>query len=206
LKSWAGSEDPPGWVADATLTPPDLSQSPQVTCVAWSALRPEAGSARLVSGCFEAGVTTWAAEIEPVALEKIASIALSTALRVRSDATLAPGAIDHRAAVTTQSLAGRGARAITSIGFTPAQGAPLLRACMRVCVGDDGASECASLIEGAIPAGEYVSPPPPSFGLRATLAAVHHPRATATFAIALACALGWIAIATRRRPRASRAK
>jgi hypothetical protein len=47
----------------------------------------------------------------------------------------------------------------------------------------------------------FVPPPPPSVGLRALAALVHHPTETAWGLVALAVALGWVAIATRKRPR-----
>jgi len=202
LKSWAGSDPPRGWIADESLGAPDLSQSPQVACTEWSALRPPEGPARLVAACFETPIASWSAEIEPMALDKIASMALSTALRVRSDATLAPIATQHAEDVTTQSLEGQAARAKTSLGFVQHDGASFAHACFLVCAGKDDA--CA-IVDRATPRGAYVRAPQASFALRAILAAVHHPRATAKGALGLACALGAAAVLTRRRQRTRRA-
>jgi hypothetical protein len=229
LKSWAANQslEPPGWIADTSFAPPDLSQSPQIACTEWSALRPADGAgARLVAGCFETSLSTWSDEIAPMALDKIASMALSTALRVRSDATLVPrdasrvandGSRAVRAeslpadSVRIQTLAGIGARAKTSFGFVRDQrdeaanaATPsAARACFILCVADDR-DECAHAIDAAEPNAPYVVPPPTTLWLRATLSAVHHPRAAGLCVLGVACAVGFAALVTRRRPGSAR--
>lgn len=199
MKSWAGNAaSPAGWIA-GDLAPPDLSQSPQLALTEWSALRSPEGTSQLVTACFETPLSSWSAEVEPIALDKIASMALSTALRMRPDASLTPKETRREENVTTQSLAGNATRAKTSLGFVRHDDATFAHACILVCTGDG----CPAT-DDAAPANAYVAAPSASFTLRALLAAVHHPRATALGGAGLACAIGAAAVLTRRRPRTRR--
>jgi hypothetical protein len=187
------------WVVDPSFGPPDLAQTPQVTLTQWAAWR--RGDAELVAACFRAPVGTWAPEIEPIALERIAAMATSTALRVRGDASLRPVTVARGERIVTQSFAGDAASARTFLAFVRADPSDpdsrAAAACFALCAN----GSCAGEIDRAELEGPLASPPPTSAALRALLAAIHHPRATAWAVVALACVAFAIAVMTRKRTR-----
>jgi hypothetical protein len=192
---------PAAWTADPSFRGPDLAQTPQLTETRWTAWRRAGSEERLVVGCFRAPVGAWSPEIAPIAMDRIAALAASTALRIDPGASLAGGPLEGDGVAIAQSLAGDRTRARTWLAFTggPSQsGAPYAaHGCMAVCARGD----CDDAVAQARLTGTLAPPPQASRGLRALLALVHHPRATALGGVALACVAGAIALATRRRPR-----
>jgi hypothetical protein len=200
------AEAPAGW-GRVAFGPPDLSQSPQVALVDWSAWGPPDGaptaSARLVTACFEAKTTTWTPEAEPLVLDKIAQVATSTALRLAPVGPLHVVGTDRTGDLVSQRLEGSfehgwvGSR--TFLGFqTQTQS---VVACFALCVDDAARDGCASSLRTASMVGQLGAPPSEGLGLRVTMAAVHHPRTAATLAVLLAALGAVLAVATRRRPR-----
>ena len=192
---------PAVWTVDPTFRGPDLAQTPQLTETRWTAWRRAGAEDVLVVGCFRAPVGAWSPEIAPIAMDRIAALATSTALRIDPGASLAGAPLEEDGVAIAQSLAGDRTRARTWLAFTggPSQGGDPYAAhgCMAVCARGD----CDDAVAHAKLTGTLAPPPPASRGLRALLALVHHPRATALGGAALACMAGAIAIATRRRPR-----
>ena len=189
--------------------------------VDWSAWAPPgATDARLATGCFAAETATWTDEAQPLALDKIAQTATSTALRM-AGAGLDVGALAPTATlgtlgpgqVVSQRLEGRGAVARSFLGFVPGR----VVGCFVLCVEPERATEsnrvanvphdratgqtCAPSVEGARATGDFQAPPAASVGLRVVLAAVHHPQSAAG-ALVAAGVIGAIgALLTRKKPR-----
>ena len=193
---------PAAWTVDPSFQGPDLAQTPQLTETRWTAWRRAGTDDVLVVGCFRAPVGAWSPEIAPIAMDLIAALATSTALRVDPGASLAGAPLTDDGVAIAQSLAGDRTHARTWLAFTggPSQGGEPYAAhgCMAVCARGD----CGDAVSHATLTGTLAAPPPASRGLRALLALVHHPRVTALGGVILACIAGAIAIATRRRPRA----
>lgn len=175
--------------------------------VDWSAWAPPgATDARLATGCFAAETATWTDEAQPLALDKIAQTATSTALRM-AGAGLDVGALAPTATlgtlgpgqVVSQRLEGRGAVARSFLGFVPGR----VVGCFVLCVEPERATgqTCAPSVEGARATGDFQAPPAASVGLRVVLAAVHHPQSAAG-ALVAAGVIGAIgALLTRKKPR-----
>ncbi len=192
---------PPEWTQDEAFGPPDLSQTPQLITAQWRAWTRD--RAELVAACFEARLGTWSPEMEPLALERLASLAAATVRRTEPDAPLHVTATTREADVAMQSLDGAGASARTWLAFTRTgdDGYAAL-GCMASCAH----GPCEAIVAQARLVGPRVPPPPLSLPLRALLALVHHPRATALASATFAFLVGALAVATRRRPRGDRGR
>jgi hypothetical protein len=175
---------PPGFVPDPRTTPPDLSQTQQIELTQWDAYRssPAEDAEALVAACFQAAVDSWAPEVTPLAQAKLDET-------IAGAATRAPPGPPHA------PIAARKAQ-----GFVHGARGPLLVSCFAWCRG----AHCADAVRGATLPDDFVSPPEPSFALRAVLWFVHHPRGTASALVGLAALLGAVAIATRPRPKRRR--
>jgi hypothetical protein len=192
---------PPGWT-QAAVEPPDLSQSPQVSQEQWEAWGP-AGTTdtRLVVGCFRGETSTWSTEADGVALDKVADVASSTALRVAGVGAMQRIGSARASNVLRGKLEGSGEAdgRIVASTFLAFQG-ETAHGCFALCVDRGGA--CRASVEASQLEGEFTPPPPTSAVLRAVLTLVRHPEATAWCVVGITAALGAAAIATRKRPRA----
>ncbi len=194
---------PSGW-EKAALDAPDLSQAPQIVLEQWEAWRPpSAADAILVVGCFYGQASGWAEEADDAALDQLGHVASSTGLRVAGVGGLARGAKERAGPVTSVRFEGtadgQGVLAASAfLGFTGTRA----HGCFALC--SDRAQRCTEATAGARLAGALTAPPPPSAGLRALLALVHHP-AAAGWGVAGAFVLtGALAVVTRHRPRSRR--
>ena len=170
---------PDGWVEDATLAPPDLSQTPQSRATEWRVWRGPPPEPLLVAACFETGTEVWAPEAGPLVLDKMAQFAASTAIRAAR-----PGVHASRAL----------------FGFVRTGEGHVLTSCFAMCTNEADAA-CAASLDSARMQGPLVEAPRPTFGVRLLLSAVHHP-ARAAGAIGGIVCLGFAgAVATRKRPR-----
>ena len=197
---------PPGFTDDGALGPPDLSQTPQSRVSEWRAWKGEADGPRLIAGCFETPTEAWAPEAEPLALDKMAQIAVSTAIRAGRPEKLVAGETRHEGDVVTRALEGDGAARIF-LGFVHPSSGFVLTSCFSLCT--DGTlatpprngTACSVSVGTAAMHGPIVRAPAPSAGVRALLAMVRHPTATAWAIAATACLGGALAVMTRKRPR-----
>ncbi len=192
-------EVPAGWVNDASVAAPDLSQAPRLTLEGWYGARSPDGHARLVWGAFRADAAGWAPEANELALHKLLGTASSTAARARGEGTMHVVASGPAGRLTRQTWAGDGLEGAGLLGFTGDQ----VHAAFAVCVADRGATppaDCARAARSATLRGPLDAPPPPTLAMRAGLALVHHPRAAQLSLLGALVVLGCLAIVTRRRP------
>ena len=198
---------PAGWSPGA-LEPPDVSASPELALASWSAWRPAGdpskGAPRLVTGCVFVQTSSYTAELEPIALGKIAELAASTALRVAEIGPLRVVASGRDGDIVREAREGdaTGPR-VTEQSFLafprPERG---VAGCFALCVAPEGGPPaCEASVRSARLAGDLGPPPAEGWGIRALLLAVHHPREAVGLAVALSVLGGFVAVATRRRPR-----
>jgi hypothetical protein len=197
---------PLGWTVDV-LPPPDLSQVPQIALEQWSVWGGPQGEdrARLVAACFATEAQAWAPEMDPLALEKLEGMAASTAVRVSGVGTMRSRSTGRGASLVEERLDGTGEaegllRAHLFLGFVATRQGTALRGCYALC---SGGAACEASVDDATLRGSYLQPPGPSLTLRALLAIVHHPACVGWTLAGLSCLLCVVAIATRRRPRAT---
>jgi len=193
--------EPPAAWPSAPLAPPDLSETPQVTLVEWRAWGPDRlPNVRFVVGCFASEVTTWAEEADDIALDKLAQIASSTALRVAGLGAFTRTARAKTTLVTTARLEGTGdsrgvLSATTVLGFTAGQA----YGCFVLCV--DPTQTCRDSAFTAALDGPLTPPPAPNVAVRTLALLVHHPGAAGWGLVGLFVGAGALAVATRKRPR-----
>jgi len=187
---------PPGYARDDGRLPvPDLGETPQITLESWRV--DTDGPATLVGACFGGRAGAWLPEADEVALQKLASMTLSTALRAGVEPNMRPVAEAREGSVRTQTLAGEGLRAKTFLGFEPG-GA--VHGCFALCL---RSASCEGAVDGSSLEGTLVEPPAPGLAGRALAWAVHHPRDAAATIAGVFVLGGILAILTRRRPRVS---
>jgi hypothetical protein len=206
----AASVEPPAAWESVAFDRPDLSESPGVTLVDWRAWGPAAplgdtpnGAGargdRLVTGCFTRATSRWTPEAEPIALDKLAQVATSTALRVADVGPLHVTTTDRRENVVSQRLEG----AWDAKTFLAFEGDTLI-GCFVSCVESPRSARtagCAASVDAAHLEGAFGAPPPRGVWLTAAMAATHHPRLASAALAALAASAAMLAVATRKRPR-----
>lgn len=182
-------EPPAGWV-ETEVSAPELSQAPDVTLTEWRALGRQ-GHAKLVAACVRTPVSSWSPELEPVALERVAALASSTALRL-FDVGVSAGAVERRGHVLEQALTAS-AGAVLGRSWLAFSGSHA-NGCFLLCA-DAACATCGASLGGPITA-----PPSTGAALRALLFLVHHPRETVLFALLLTAIAFGLVVATRPRP------
>jgi hypothetical protein len=196
----AAAVEPPAAWESVAFDRPDLSEAPGVTLVDWRAWGPPDGRAdRLVTACFTRATGRWTPEAEPLALDKLAQVATSAALRVADVGPLHPTRTDRHDNVVSQRLEGKW-DARTFLAFED----ETLIGCFVSCVESPRSTlnaGCAASVEGAHLVGSFGPAPPRGVWLTAAMAAVHHPRVASGALAALAALGATLAVATRKRPR-----
>lgn len=193
----------PGSFASASLPPPDLSGSPQITLRDWRSWSD--GAATLAAGCFGAHSASWSTEVTELAEQKLVDVTLGTALRVRTDASLQVTGRNTDGQVREQQLAGDGVHGRTFLAFERGE----VHACMAVCVDAPGEARrgepsCADAIATSRLEGTFEPPPEPGAALGALLYAVHHPKPVALGFASLVVVAGIVSVWRRPRRRGAR--
>ncbi len=206
---------PPQFIEDHTLGPPDLSQTPQSRVSEWRSWASAPGGPRLFTGCFETPTDAWAPEAEPLALDKMAQIAASTAIRAGLGGQLGGGENQREGDVVMRDLVGDGTARVF-LAFVRGSRGFVLTSCFAMCTSPSASSEgdpapklsrdCGPAIRMAHMRGPIVRAPEPSAGVRALLAMVHHPTFTTLAICGTACLAGAVAVITRKRPRSRNRK
>ena len=191
----------PDSFSSASLPPPDLSGSPQITLRDWRSWSD--GASTLAAGCFDTRATSWSGEVTELAEQKLFDVSLGTALRVRDSVGMRIASHEVQSNVRQQQLEGDGVRGRTFLGFRDGD----VNACIVVCVGARAEApgsppSCADAIASSRLEGTYEPPPEPGVGLSALLYAVHHPRPVALVFAAVVVVAGIVSI--WRRPRGRR--
>jgi hypothetical protein len=174
-----------------TLSPPDLTQAPQLTLEQW------ASTSDLAWGCVRGDVSHWSADATELAQSKLTALASSTLARLGSTSPGLHVTATKNGPLTIEvSLESDGAaRARTLLAFT--SDPPRAHACVVVCA---DAARCGSELAAAHPTGELRPPPPPGVALHALAATVHHPHAALGVLAGAVFFAAALAVATRPRP------
>ena len=189
--------------AGASLPPPDLSGSPQITVHDWRSWSD--GRSTLAAACFGARSAAWSPEVTELAEQKLVDVAFGTALRLRDGAGLVVASRNEGGNVREQQLVGDGVRGRTFLAFQDGD----VHACLTLCVAlrtdvAGGEPGCADAVATSRLEGTFEPAPGPGAALGSLLYAVHHPRPTVLAFAAIVVGAGIISV--WRRPRRRRAR
>ncbi len=173
----------PSGFTSASVAPPDLTQSPQLSLEQWDAARDANGNS-LIWACVSAETSVWNADATELAQDKLAELASKYAAKTMHGVRASRDGRDRTLASDDAQATAR-----TMLAFT----ADRAHACFVTCT----APPCAGAVENANVSGPTVDPPHPGLALGALSYAVHHPHQALAGFGGLVVLAATLAIATR---------